>query len=148
MDYLNNPLRDTDALQEYFIPPNKLPQFVDGLRSIVKGNGANLINVTIRIARKDEITTLNYAKQACVPTCCTSIRNLTSARARFTRRRRPTCLISHAAWTAPTIFPTSFSTQRNIFVKRTPRVDEFFATKRIYDPDELLTNKCYEQYGK
>jgi hypothetical protein len=63
MDYLNNRLRDTDILQEYFIPHGKMPQFVDGLRSIVKGNGANLINVTIRTVRKDDITTLNYAKQ-------------------------------------------------------------------------------------
>src|SRR5260370_17048391 len=62
MDYLENRLKDTDILQEYFIPRDKMPQFVDGLRTIVKGNGANLINVTIRIVHKDDITTLNYAK--------------------------------------------------------------------------------------
>jgi FAD/FMN-containing dehydrogenase len=32
--------------------------------------------------------------------------------------------------------------------KAYPRADEFFATKRIYDPDELFTNKFYEKYGK
>jgi len=90
MGYLNNRLQDTDILQEYFIPHDKMPQFVDGLRSIVKGNGANLINVTIRTVRKDDITTLNYASRTCLPMCCTSIRNSTSARTRFCRRRRPT----------------------------------------------------------
>jgi FAD/FMN-containing dehydrogenase len=32
--------------------------------------------------------------------------------------------------------------------KAYPRVDEFFATKKTYDPDELFTNKFYEKYGK
>jgi FAD/FMN-containing dehydrogenase len=32
--------------------------------------------------------------------------------------------------------------------KAYPRVDEFFATKKIYDRDELFTNKFYEKYGK
>lgn len=63
MDYLENRLKDTDILQEYFIPHGKMPEFVDGLRRIVQTNGANLINVTIRIVHKDDITTLNYAKQ-------------------------------------------------------------------------------------
>jgi hypothetical protein len=29
-----------------------------------------------------------------------------------------------------------------------PRVDEFFAAKRIYDPEEIFTNKFYEKYGR
>ena len=32
--------------------------------------------------------------------------------------------------------------------KAYPRVDKFFAAKRIYDPEELFTNKFYEKYGK
>src|SRR5947207_13633583 len=63
MDYLENRLKDTYILQEYFVPRDKMSQFVDGLRTIVKGNRANLINVTIRIVHKDDITTLNYARQ-------------------------------------------------------------------------------------
>jgi FAD/FMN-containing dehydrogenase len=39
MDYLENRLKDTDILQEYFIPREKMEQFVDGLRSIVRGTG-------------------------------------------------------------------------------------------------------------
>jgi FAD/FMN-containing dehydrogenase len=63
MPYLKNRLRDTDILQEYFIPPEHMPEFVDGLRSIVKRNGANLLNVTIRIVHKDTITALPYARE-------------------------------------------------------------------------------------
>lgn len=48
MGYLRNRLRDTDILQEYFIPYDRMPQFVDGLRDVVQRNKANLLNVTIR----------------------------------------------------------------------------------------------------
>src|SRR6185436_7423963 len=62
MGYLKNKLADTDILQEYFIPVEKMSDFIDGLRTTVKTNGANLLNVTIRIVHKDTITALPYAK--------------------------------------------------------------------------------------
>jgi nitric oxide reductase activation protein len=63
MDYLRNRLKDTDILQEYFIPQDKMSEFVDGLRSIVERNGANLLNVTIRVVHKDTVSALPYAKE-------------------------------------------------------------------------------------
>src|SRR5258705_6251748 len=63
MEYLYTRLPDTDMLQEYSIPHDRMPQSIDGLRHVVESNGATLINVTIRIVRKDDITTLNYARQ-------------------------------------------------------------------------------------
>ena len=63
MDYLENRLRDTDILQEYFIPQQRMPEFVDGLHKVVAADGANLINVTIRIVHKDAITALPYARE-------------------------------------------------------------------------------------
>ena len=63
MAYLKNRLHDTDILQEYFIPYDRMPEFVDGLRNVVQRNEANLLNVTIRTVRKDAITALPYAKE-------------------------------------------------------------------------------------
>src|SRR5437764_8648352 len=64
MHYLENRLRDTDILQEYFVPYDKMGAFVDGLRTVVQQSGANLLNVTIRVVHKDDVTALPYAKQA------------------------------------------------------------------------------------
>jgi FAD/FMN-containing dehydrogenase len=61
MAYLDNRLRDTDILQEYFVPYGRMPEFVDGLRDVVRRNGANLLNVTIRTVHKDTVTALPYA---------------------------------------------------------------------------------------
>src|SRR5262249_2603862 len=63
MAYLKNRLRDTDILQECFIPYERMPEFVDSLREIVQRNKANLLNVTIRTVHKDTVTALPYAKQ-------------------------------------------------------------------------------------
>jgi hypothetical protein len=63
MAYLKNRLRDTDILQEYFIPYDRMPEFVDALRDVVRGNQANLLNVTIRTVHKDTVTALPYAKE-------------------------------------------------------------------------------------
>jgi len=63
MGYLRNQLNDTDILQEYFVPRDRMPEFVDGLRSIVRRDGSNLLNVTIRSVQKDTVTALPYAKQ-------------------------------------------------------------------------------------
>jgi FAD/FMN-containing dehydrogenase len=40
MAYLKNRLRDTDILQEYFVPYERMPEFVDGLRETVQRNHA------------------------------------------------------------------------------------------------------------
>jgi len=29
-----------------------------------------------------------------------------------------------------------------------PRIDEFFAAKKTYDPDQIFTNKFYEKYAR
>ncbi len=148
MDYLNNRLRDTDILQEYFIPHDKMPQFVDGLRSIVKGNGANLINVTIRIVRKDEITTLNYAKQDMFAYVLYFNQKFNEREGRILQKTT-TDLIDLALGLDGTYYlPYQLFYSKEQLRKAYPRVDEFFAAKRIYDPDELFTNKFYEKYGK
>jgi FAD/FMN-containing dehydrogenase len=58
MAYLKNRLQDTGILQEYFIPYDRMPEFVDGLREVVQRNKANLLSVTIRTVHKDTITAL------------------------------------------------------------------------------------------
>jgi FAD/FMN-containing dehydrogenase len=148
MDYLENRLPDTDILQEYFIPRDKMPEFVDGLRTIVQANGANLINVTIRIVHKDEITTLNYAKQD-------MFAYVLYFNQRFNERegqvlqKTTTDLIDLALGLDGTYYlPYQLFYSKEQLRKAYPHVDEFFEAKRKYDPDELFVNKFYQKYGR
>lgn len=52
-----------DILHEYFIPKNKVPQFLETAKKLVQEEDMNLLNVTIREVRKDDQTLLAYARQ-------------------------------------------------------------------------------------
>lgn len=148
MGYLRNRLPDTDILQEYFIVPEKMPAFVEGLREVVAKDGANLLNVTIRIVHQDKITALPYAKQdmfAFVLYFNQKFDDQDSRRLQKTTvdlidlavRLKGTYYLPYQLYYSPEQLRGAY-----------PEVDEFFAAKKKYDPAELLSNKFYEKYGK
>jgi FAD/FMN-containing dehydrogenase len=148
MDYLVNRLPDTDILQEYFIPRAKMPEFVDGLRRIVQTDGANLINVTIRIVHKDDITTLNYAKQDMFAYVLYFNQRFNEREAQVLQKTTADLIDLALGLDGTYYLPYQLYYSKDQLRRAYPRVDEFFAAKKIYDPDELFTNKFYEKYGK
>jgi FAD/FMN-containing dehydrogenase len=148
MAYLENRLRDTDILQEYFVPYDRMPEFVDGLRDVVRNNGANLINVTIRTVHKDDVTALPYAKE-------NMFGFVLYFNVKFNEKdneilRKTTIdLIDVAQRAGGTYYlPYQLFYSPEQLRKAYPEIDDFFATKRKYDPTGLFTNKFYEKYGK
>jgi FAD/FMN-containing dehydrogenase len=148
MDYLENRLRDTDILQEYFIPQEKMPQFVDGLRGIVKNKGANLINVTIRIVHKDDITTLNYARQDMFAYVLYFNQKFNEHEGRILQKTTTDLIDLALGLNGSYYLPYQLFYSKEQLRKAYPRVDEFFEAKMKYDPGELFSNKFYEKYAK
>jgi FAD/FMN-containing dehydrogenase len=147
MAYLKNRLPDTDILQEYFIPYNRMPEFVDGLREVVLRNHANLLNVTIRTVHKDTITALPYAKED-------MFAFVLYFNVRFNERenrilqRTTTDLIDVAQKTGGTYYlPYQLFYSAAQLRQSYPEIDDFFLMKRTYDPEELFSNKFYEKYA-
>ena len=61
--YLRNALKnDTDILQEYFVPRERLLPFVDGLREVVRKHDANLLNASVRVVGQED-NRLSYAPE-------------------------------------------------------------------------------------
>jgi len=52
----------TAILQEYFIPIKKAHDFIPKFWKIIKDNGVNLLNLSIRFVKKTSTSILNYAK--------------------------------------------------------------------------------------
>jgi FAD/FMN-containing dehydrogenase len=147
MGYLKNKLSDTDILQEYFIPQARMPEFVDGLRTIVKKNGANLLNCTIRIAHKDTITSLPYAKEDMFAFVLYFNQKLNTTDSQKLQKAT-TDLIDLATSLSGTYYlPYQLYYSPEQLRKAYPEVDAFFARKKIYDPEILFTNKWYEKYS-
>jgi len=148
MDYLRNRLPDTDILQEYFVPHERMAEFIDGLRETVLRNRANLVNVTIRIVTKDTVTALPYAKDdrfAFVLYFNQGFNEEESA----ALRKTTTDLIDVAASLGGTYYlPYQLYYSPEQLRRAYPEVDSFFAMKRQLDPGELFTNTFYEKYGR
>jgi FAD/FMN-containing dehydrogenase len=145
MAYLKNRLRDTDILQEYFIPYDRMPEFVDSLRDVVQRNKANLLNVTIRTVHKDTATAIPYAKED-------MFGFVLYFNVRFNDKdneilRKTTAdLIDAAKNTGGTYYlPYQLFYSKEQLHKAYPEIDDFFAAKKKYDPIGLLSNKFYEK---
>jgi FAD/FMN-containing dehydrogenase len=148
MAYLKNRLPDTDVLQEYFVPYERMPEFVDGLREVVQRNKANLLNVTIRTVHKDTVTALPYAKQD-------MFGFVLYFNVRFNDKdneilqKTTTDLIDAAERSGGTYYlPYQLFYSKEQLQQAYPEIGDFFATKRKYDPIGLFSNKFYEKYER
>lgn len=147
MGYLKNRLPDTDILQEYFIPHDKMVQFVDGLREKVQANKANLLNVTIRIVHKDTVTALPYAKDDRFAFVLYFNQKFDDESSE-TLRKTTVDLIDLAISLGGTYYlPYQLYYTQEQLHKAYPEVDAFFAEKRKVDPKELFVNEWYLKYG-
>jgi FAD/FMN-containing dehydrogenase len=147
MAYLKNRLRDTDILQEYFIPYDRMPEFVDGLRDVVQRDSANLLNVTIRTVHRDTVTALPYARQDMFGFVLYFNVNF-NERENEALRKTTVDLIDVAERAGGTYYlPYQLFYSKEQLHKAYPEADDFFAAKRKFDPLGLFSNKFYERYG-
>lgn len=148
MGYLKNRLPDTDILQEYFVPAEKMPQFIDGLRETVRRNDANLLNLTIRIVHKDTDTALPYAKDDRLAFVLYFNQRFNDADTeklqRTTNELIDLAVANGGSFYLPYQLTYSPEQLRAVY----PEIDAFFAAKRTIDPEELFVNQWYLKYGK
>jgi FAD/FMN-containing dehydrogenase len=147
MAYLKNRLPDTDILQEYFVAYDRMPEFVDRLRSVVQRNKANLLNVTIRTVHKDDVSALPYAKEDMFAFVLYFNVGF-DARDNEILKKTTSDLIDTTQSLGGTYYlPYQLFYSKEQLRKSYPEIDNFFAEKRRYDQDELFSNKFYEKYG-
>jgi len=147
MAYLKNRLRDTDILQEYFVPYERMPEFVDGLRDVVQRNHANLLNVTIRTVHKDTVTALPYAKQDMFGFVLYFNVKFNDEENEMLKKTMADLIdvVERARGTYYLPYQLFYSQEQ--LHKSYPEIDDFFAAKKKYDPIGLFSNKFYEKYG-
>jgi len=148
MEYLKNRLPDTDILQEYFIPQDKMPEFVENLGKIVQTNGANLLNVTVRIVHQDNITALPYAKQDMFAFVLYFNQELNDHDSKILEQTTSDLIDAATSLKGTFYLPYQLYYSKKQLQKAYPEIESFFVAKRKIDPLELFTNKFYEKYGK
>lgn len=147
MEYLDTKIKDTNILNEYFIPQENTVAFTDGLRQIVDETGVNLLNVTLRIVTKDELSALPYAKDDRIAYVLYFNQKLTEEDS-LKLKDATVKLIDLSTTLGGTYYlPYQLYYTPEQLRAAYPEVDDFFTKKRKYDPDGLFTNKWYEKYG-
>lgn len=61
--FANREAGSTDILHEYFVPQARLWDFADKARRIIRRDGGDLLNVTVRDVRRDDRSALAYARE-------------------------------------------------------------------------------------
>jgi decaprenylphospho-beta-D-ribofuranose 2-oxidase len=139
--------KNTDVLQEYFVPVQNFPAYIDDLRHALKGEeDFNLFNITIRFVQKDEDAVLSYASDDMFALVLLINQGLSESdqekAGRVIRKMIDVTLDHNGTYYLPYMpYPTKAQMARAY-----PRTNEFFQKKLVYDPDERFMNYFYERY--
>lgn len=138
--------KDTDVLQEYFVPVQNFAPYIDDLREELSDEELNLINITIRYVNKNEDAVLSYAKDDMFALVLLINQGLSveeSEKAEQIVQKMINVTLKHDGSYYLPYMPYPTKDQLN---EAYPRTEEFFKKKLQYDPDELFYNYFYEEY--
>jgi FAD/FMN-containing dehydrogenase len=146
-----NTLSDTDPdtvyiLHEYFVPQEKLWEFVQSARAIIRAAEANLLNVTVRDVRQDHRSVLAYARQDVFGLVMTFVQQKTPA-AETLMRDLTRRLIDAALESGGTFYlPYRPHATLEQFRRAYPAWTTAMQAKTQYDPDGVFRNTFYDRY--
>lgn len=138
---------DTDILQEYFVPVEQFPSFVDQMRTIIQKENVNVLNATVRYIRENKEATLSYSKQdgfAIVILINQKLFKEGYVHTEQVTRQLVDAVLQNKGtyYLTYQLYPTSEQLR-----KAYPHANSFFEKKRKYDPNELFMNMFYEKYA-
>lgn len=144
----NTDTTSTDILHEYFIPKNKVPDFIKLLKQNLVQYDVDLLNITLRNVMKDDDSFLNYARsevfgfvmlfnQKKTPTAEAEMKKLTSKLIELSSSLNGTYYL-----------PYRLHAEKLQLRNAYPQIDTFFQLKRKYDPDEVFSNQFYKLYSR
>lgn len=137
----------TDILHEYFLPPEKLAQFIGVCRKVIPPSRLEFLNVTLRYVAPDKDSVMAFA-----PTPRIGAVMSFSQRRRFKsdedEMRNITTQLIDAAGDADGSFylPYRLHAKPEQLTKIYPQTDEFIARKRFYDPGLVFRNLMWDEY--
>ena len=138
--------QSTYVLQEFFVPVEKLEEFVPKMGEILNRRRVNTINVSIRHAKQDPGTLLAWARSEVYAFVLYYKQGVTDADRKavgvWTRELVDAAIAAGGAYYLPyQIHPTDRQ-----FHAAYPRANEFFALKKKLDPGNKFRNKLWDAY--
>lgn len=140
--------RDTDIIQEYYVPVESFVPFMDRLRDILRAGKMNVLSSTVRYVRANPTPALAYAPQkdvfAIIQMSNVGLSPEAQEHAGSVTRRLVDAALEYGGtyYLTYQLYPTPDQLHRAY-----PKAAYAFERKRHYDPDELFSSQFYERYG-
>ena len=147
VNYLRNALpEETDILQEYFVPRDRLVPFIDAMRSVFRSHDANLVNASIRAVGKED-NFLSYAPASAFSVVL-YLNQATDADGNARMAKLTSDLIDLTLDNGGRFFlPYQLHYSPQQLGRSYPEIGAFFAAKSKWDPDGRFSNTWYERYA-
>lgn len=138
--------KNTDILQEYFVPTNEFIPFIDGLRKLAKQYHINLLNVTIRYEPKRASSFLSYSTKNSFAIVIYA--NIPLSKAGKEQAKQWTRdLVNLTLATGGTYYlPYQLWPTYKQLIRAYPMINKFCRYKKIYDPSLIFMNEFYSTY--
>ncbi len=140
--------KDTDILNEYYVPMQHFVPFMDRFRQILLDNQMNVMSSTVRYVSPNDTPVLAYAPTepvfAIIQMSNVGLDSASQAKTADVTRQLVDAAIEYGGtyYLTYQLYPTPAQLYRAY-----PRAGEAFERKRFYDPGEVFSSKFYERYG-
>ena len=136
----------TDILHEYFIPKDRVKDFIDSLKKIIPAYKVDLLNITVRNVKKDDNAFLRYANEEVFG--FVMLFNQARTNEAETEMKTATQKMIDAAISLKGTYylPYRLHATKEQMYSAYPQAMEFFLLKKKYDPTEIFQNKFYQAY--
>src|SRR4051794_2535998 len=136
----------SDILHEYFVPPDRFNDFLAACREIIPSHRQDLLNVTLRYVDADSSSVLTYAPAPRIAAVMLFVQKRT-AEADDDMRAMTVKLIDRTLAIGGSYYlPYRLHATRGQLRTAYPRLDEFVAAKRRYDPQLRFRNALWDTY--
>src|SRR5437016_9871187 len=145
----HNSKKDTDVIQEFFVPIPRFMTFMEGMRGILEEEKTNLVGVTLRYVRANNETALSYAPREDAFAVILYFNEVCSADGRATANALINRL-SHLAVNCGGTFYLTYARdlEMGCLRKSYSEIDAFFQRKHAVDPENRFTSRFFELNGK
>ncbi|WP_100407308.1 FAD-binding oxidoreductase [Bacillus solitudinis] len=144
LEYEND--KNTDVLQEYFIPINHFTEYIDDLRKLLEKEELNLVNITIRYVSKNDEAVLSYAKEDSFALVLLINQGFSQEQQKETERVIRKMVDITLSYGGSYYLPYMLYPTKEQMLEAYPRTNEFFKQKHRYDPNDQFVNFFYERY--
>ncbi len=138
--------KETNLLQEYFIPVNNLVPFISELESITTKLHINLMHVALRFIPQNTESYLSYTKTDRIGIVLFFNQKMTPEGNRKTKQWTKYLINTAARLKGAHYLPIQLHANKNEVLKVYPEIDNFFELKKKYDSRELFMNHFYKKY--